>query len=289
MARILIAGATGTLGRAAVRQLKAQGDFVRGLGRFVPTLRPLPLDETFEGDLTRPESLEGCCDGVDTVLSCAGASMRLDAWGDRVSFAAVDFAGNRNLLAEAQRAGVGRFVYVSLHAAERLLRTEYARAHEGFVALLRRSGLPFTVIRPTGFFGFFGEILRMAQKGQGVVIGSGAARTNPVHEEDVAAVCAAAVRGGESEISVGGPDTFTRREIVELAFGVVEKAPKIRRIPPWFFRGLVAPVVLLNPRIHALMAFGAAVSTIDVVAPAVGRRDLKTYFQSLVQESTRLI
>jgi uncharacterized protein YbjT (DUF2867 family) len=289
MARILIAGATGTLGRAAVRQLKAQGDFVRGLGRYVPTLKRLPLDETFEGDLTRPESLEGCCDGIDTVLSCAGASMRLDAWGDRVSFPAVDFAGNRNLLAEAQRAGVGRFVYVSLHAAEQLLRTEYARAHEGFVGLLRRSGLPFTVIRPTGFFDFFGEILRMAQKGQGVVIGSGAARTNPVHEEDVAAVCAAAVRGGESEIFVGGPDTFTRREIVELAFAVVEKTPKIRSIPPWFFRGLVAPVYLLNPRIHALMAFGAAVSTTEVVAPAVGRRDLRTYFQSLVQESTRRI
>jgi uncharacterized protein YbjT (DUF2867 family) len=285
MARILIAGATGTLGRAAVRQLKAQGDFVRGLGRYVPTLRPLPLDETFEGDLTNPESLEGCCDGVDTVLSCAGASMRLDTWGDRLSFTAVDFAGNRNLLAEAQRAGVGRFVYVSLYAAESLLRTEYARAHERFVELLRRSGLPCTVIRPTGFFGFFGEILRMAQKGQGVVIGSGATRTNPVHEEDVAAVCAEAVHRTESEISVGGPGTFTRREIVELAFDVVGKTPgvrpSIRRIPPWFFRGLVAPVRLLNPRIHALMAFGAAVSSIDVVAPAVGRRDLRTYFSSL--------
>lgn len=282
MARILIAGATGTLGRAAVRQLKERGDFVRGLGRYVPTLRPLPLDETFEGDLTNPESLEGCCDGVDTVLSCAGASMRLDIWGDRISFSAVDFAGNRNLLAEAQRAGVGRFIYVSLHAAESLLRTEYARAHEGFVALLRRSGVPFTVIRPTGFFEFFGEILRMAQKGQGVVIGSGTARTNPVHEEDVAAVCAEAVRGTESEISVGGPHTLTRREIVELAFDVAGRPPKIRSVPPWLFRGLVSPVRLLNPRIHALMVFGAAVSTIDVVAPAVGQRDLRTYFRSLV-------
>ena len=283
MAKILVAGATGTLGRAAVRHLKEQGDSVLGLGRYVPLLRRLPLDETFEGDLTNPESLEGCCDGIDTVLSCAGASMRLDNWWDRRSFAAVDFAGNKNLLVEAQRASVERFVYVSLHAAESLLRTEYAREHERFVGLLRRSGLPFTVIRPTGFFGFFGEILRMAQKGQGVVIGSGAARTNPVHEEDVAAVCAAAVHGTESEISVGGPDTYTRREIVELAFDVVGKAPRIVRLPSWVFRGLVAPVRLLNPRIHALMVFGVAVSSIDIVAPAVGRRDLRTHFGSLVR------
>jgi uncharacterized protein YbjT (DUF2867 family) len=282
MARVLLAGATGTLGRAAIGQLKQRGDFVRGLGRFVPTLRRLPLDETFEGDLTNPESLEGCCDGIDTVISCAGASMRLDTWGDQLSFTAVDFAGNRNLLAEAQRASVAKFVYVSLHAAESLLYTEYARAHERFVELLRRSGLPFTVVRPTGFFSFFGEILRMAQKGQGIVLGSGAARTNPVHEDDVAAVCAEAVRSAESEISVGGPDTFTRREIVELAFEVVGKTPRIRKISPWLFRGLTAPVRLLNPRIHSLMAFGAAVSVIDVVAPAVGRRDLRTCFHSLL-------
>jgi uncharacterized protein YbjT (DUF2867 family) len=287
MAKILVAGATGTLGRAAVAQLKERGDFVRGLGRVVPWLRQLPLDETFEGDLTSPESLEGCCDGVDTVLSCAGASMRLDTWGDRHSFTAVDFAGNRNLLAEAQRASVGRFVYVSLYGAESLLNTEYARTHEQFVELLRRSGLPYTVIRPTGFFGFFGEILRMAQKGNGVVIGSGATRTNPVHEEDVAAVCAEAVRGTESEMSVGGPDIFTRREIVELAFDVVGKKPRIRSVPPWLFRGLVAPMRLLNPRMHALMAFGAAVSAIDVVAPAVGKRDLRTYFNGLAQQEKR--
>ena len=287
VARILVAGATGTLGRAAVRELKGRGHFVRGLGRWVPLLRQLPLDETFEGDLTNPESLEGCCDGIDAVLSCAGASMRLDTWGDTRSFGTVDFAGNRNLLAEARRAAVGRFVYVSLYAAESLLRTEYARAHERFVELLRGSGLPYTVVRPTGFFGFFGEILRMAQKGQGVLIGSGATRTNPVHEEDVAAACAQALVGTATEMSIGGPDIYTRREIVELAFEVVGKKPRIVRIPSWIFRGLVAPVRLMNPRLHALMAFGAAVSSIDVVAPAVGRRHLRAYFQSLAEQETR--
>lgn len=272
------------LGRAAAARLKAQGHFVRGLGRSVPALRRVLLDETFEGDLTNPESLEGCCDGLDTVLSCAGASMRLDTWGDRLSFDAVDLAGNRNLLAEAQRAAVGRFVYVSLHSAERLLGTEYARAHERFVELLRRSGLPATVIRPTGFFGFFAEVLHMARKGQGVVLGSGETLTNPVHEEDVADACADAIGRTESEISVGGPDTFSRRQIVELAFEVLGRKPKITRVPPWLFRGLVAPIRLVNPRIHALMVFGAAVSSIDVVAPATGRRDLRSYFESLTRQ-----
>src|SRR4028119_24704 len=101
MRKVLVAGATGTLGRAVVRRLKKEGHWVRGLGRSVPRLRGLPLDETFEGDLTDAESLRGCCDGVDAVLSCAGASMQLGDLGDRRSFEAVGSAGDRNRRAAA--------------------------------------------------------------------------------------------------------------------------------------------------------------------------------------------
>ena len=54
---------------------------------------------------------------------------------------------------------------------------EYARAHEAFAEALAASGLVHTVVRPTGFFWFFGEILEMARAGRGVVIGPGDART----------------------------------------------------------------------------------------------------------------
>lgn len=284
MRKVLVAGATGTLGRAVVRRLKGQGHWVRGLGRSVPRLRGLPLDETFEGDLTDPESLRGCCDGVDAVLSCAGAPMQITDLGDRRSFEAVDFAGNRNLLTEARRVAVGQFVYVSLHAADRLLATEYARAHERFVALLRESGVPSTVVRPTGFFSVFGEVLHMARKGRGVLIGSGEARTNPVHEEDVAAVCVEALDRQEVDIAVGGPEVMSRRRIAELAFEVLGTRPRLTSIPPWMFHTLVAPARLWNRRLHALMVFGAAVSVVDVVAPAVGQRDLRSYFRELAAD-----
>ena len=288
MRKVLVAGASGTLGRAVVRQLKQEGHWVRGLGRSVSRLRELPLDETFEGDLTDPESLRGCCDGVDAVLSCAGASMQLTDLGDRRSFEAVDFAGNRNLLAEARRADVSKFVYVSVHGADRLPATEYVRAHERFVALLRESGLPSTVIRPTGFFSVFAEILQMARKGRGLLIGSGEARTNPVHEEDVAAVCVEALDrpdASNTEISVGGPEVMSRRRIAEVAFEVLGTKPRITSIPPWVFHALVAPARLWNRRLHALMTFGAAVSVADVVAPTVGRRDLRSYFRELAERS----
>lgn len=282
MSSVLVVGATGTLGRRVVAQLKEEGHRVRGLSRDAEQLQGLPVDEAFAADLAVPGSLAGACAGVEVVVSCAGASMRLDRFRDRRSFSAVDYGGNVNLLAEARRAGVGRFVYVSLYGADRLSDTAYARAHERFVEVLQASGLRHTVVRPTGFFSFLTEILRLAKSGRGVVIGSGEARTNPVHEADVAEACAAALAGGAEEVLLGGPVTYTRREIVELAFDVLGAPPRITHVPPWLFRGLGAAARPLNPRIAALLIFGAAASTTDLVAPAVGTRDLPTYFRSLL-------
>ena len=136
------------------------------------------------------------------VISCAGASMNLKDLRDRTSFTAVDFLGNRNLLEEAKWAHVSKFIYVSLFGADKLLGTEYASAHERFVDLLRSSELASTIVRPTGFFAFQAAIVEMARKGHGIVVGSGEARTNPVHEADVAEICAAAIQGSAREISI---------------------------------------------------------------------------------------
>jgi uncharacterized protein YbjT (DUF2867 family) len=286
METILVTGASGQLGRHVVGALKRRGHRVRALTRDPARLRGAlggdgVADEVARGDLADPASLAGACDGVSAVVGCAGASMDLNALRDRRSFAEVDHRGNLALLAEARRAGVGRFVYVSLHGGPALARTEYAAAHEAFVAALGESGMPHTVVRPTGYFSFFGEIFRMAAKGRGPVLGDGRARTNPIHEADVAEVCADALASGEREISVGGPETLTRAEIVETAFRAAGRPPRLMHVPVWVFGAAATVARPLNPRLAALLAFGAAVSQVDCVAPAYGTRTLEDYFRAL--------
>jgi uncharacterized protein YbjT (DUF2867 family) len=277
--RVLVAGATGQMGRWVVTELKRRGDTVRALVRDPSRLGDGAADETATGDLTRAATLAGVCQGVDCVISCAGASMNMNNYGDRNSFYEVDYQGNRNLLAEAKRAGVKKFVYVSLSNADRLRQTEYADAHEKFVEELRQSGLPFTIVRPTGFYGFYLEILKFAKKGRGVIIGDGRCLTNPIHEADVARVCVDALDSAREELPVGGPDTFTRQETVELAFAALDRKPSLMKIPPGLFRLLISPIRLINRRVHALMDFGVAVTQLDVVAPQAGGRRLRDYFQ----------
>ena len=282
--RVLVAGATGTLGRQIVRELLARGERVRALVRDPRSARAQSLGaaELVAGDLLDAASLGGICDDIDVVVSTAGASMRLGGLSDRRSFMEVDFGGNANLLEIARTSGVAKFVYVSLFGARELLRTEYAAAHERFVGALAAAEMPHTIVRPTGFFSFFGEMVDMAARGSVLLIGDGSAHTNPIDERDLAEICADAIVQDERVISAGGPDVLTRRRIAELAFEAVEKRAKISSISPGAFTAMTKPVALVNRRLHALCAFGAAVSTIECVAPRRGRRSIADYFAERV-------
>ncbi len=279
MARVLLAGASGSLGQEVLRSLAERGHWVRTLSRGPRSAAMLFTGEHVRADLTRPDSLTGTCQGVDLVFSCAGSSMRLDDFRDRRRYLDVDFIGNRNLLKEAEREGTPRFVYVSLHGGEKLRHNGYADAHERFVDALYASPVSSLVIRPTGFFSFFLQILRMAKRGRGVVIGDGSARANPIHEADLGDFSVDHLESEREELSVGGPEVFSRRGIVELALRVAGRPERVRSVPEWVARAAATAARPLNPRLATLLAFGVEVSVTDVVAPAYGSRHLSDFFR----------
>jgi uncharacterized protein YbjT (DUF2867 family) len=282
MKRILLAGASGRLGAEVLVELKGRGYAVRALVRDAARLKGSASDADVRvADAREAESLRGVCDGVDAVVSTVGASLALGRTRGG-GFREVDLGANLNLLGEAKRAGVRKFVYVSLHGAEHLRGLDYVDAHEEFVAALAASGMDYTVVRPTGFFYLFEEIFRMASmRGRVVIVGDGSARTNPVSEADLAREVADAVEVGEREMPVGGPETYTRREIAELAFAALGRRASIMSLPAGLVRALIAPVRLFDRRLYDFLAFGVAVSTIDVVAPPAGHTSLRRHFRRL--------
>lgn len=279
--KILVAGASGRLGRHVLRELAGRGRATRALVRDPARIEGAVESEVFVGDARESGSLRGACDGVGAVVSALGASLALGLTPKRATFREVDLRANLNLLAEAKRAGVGKFVYVSLYGAERLRGLAYVDAHEEFVAALRSSGLEHAVVRPTGFFYVFGEIFKMAARGRVALVGDGSARTNPVHEGDVARACADALDADAQELAVGGPETYTRRGVAELAFGALGRPPKISSLPPRVVLSLTAPLKLFDRRLYDLLEFGVAASTTDLVAPTRGETGLAEYFRRL--------
>lgn len=276
-----MAGAGGKLGRHLLGELAARGHSTRALVRDAARLEKGEAGELFVADARRAETLRGACEGVGAVVSAMGASLALGLTRGRGTFREVDLGANRNLLAEARAAGVRKFVYVSLYGAESLRGLGYVDAHEEFVAALAASGLNYTVVRPTGFFYVFAEIFKMAARGRVVLAGEGSARTNPVHERDAARACAEALESDVRVLAVGGPETFTRREIAELAFAALGRTPKITSLSPGLMRGLAAPARIFDRRLFDLLEFGVAVGLADAVAPAYGRHRLGEYFRAL--------
>ena len=279
MKRVLVAGATGYLGGYVPRELKARHHFVRALARSPEKLDHLreSTDEIVEAEITRPETLEHVCDGIDVVFSSIGITRQKEG----LTFRDVDFQGNLNLLAVALRAGVRKFVYVSAVNGPRLRHLDIAAAHEDFIDVLKVSGIRYAVLRPTGYFSDMGEVFEMARKGRVWLIGSGEIRMNPIHGADLAVACADAMDGYENEINVGGPETMTWDEVATLAFEVLGQPPKVTRLPEWLMWPVVHLVRLFNRHQGELLAFFTTMATTDVVAPATGTRTLEAHYRSL--------
>jgi uncharacterized protein YbjT (DUF2867 family) len=275
--RVLVAGATGYLGGFVAKELRARGYFVRALARSPEKLDGIRdcLDEIVEAEITRPESLGQVCEGIDVVFSSVGITRQRDG----LTFRDVDYQGNKNLLEAARRAGVRRFVYVSLFNGRSLRHLDIVKAHEDFVDELRDSGIEFAVLRPTGYFSDMGELLNMARKGRIWLIGGGERRVNPIHGADLAEACADAIEGAGGEIDLGGPEIMTWNQAAGLAFETLDGTPRMMHIPEWLMWWTVRLTRLFNRHQGELLAFFTTMATMDVVAPATGVRTLAAHFR----------
>ena len=275
----LVAGATGTLGRAIVAELARRHHRVRALSRRDT---PVPgATEVVRGDLNDMTSLEHACAGVDAVVSAAGASLSLGLRPRSATFEAVDRDGTLRLIVAAQAARVRRFAYVSVFHTPEQADMAYVRAHVDAERALHTSTLDPVVVRPTGFFDALTPLLTMARLGVAPRLGGGTARSNPIATEDLAVVVVDALEAGTPLVEAGGPDVLTRTEMFEAAFGAVGRKPRFVPTSPRVIElnaRLVRPV---DRRLSDLLRFFARVSTTDCVAPARGVRQLSAYFTRL--------
>ena len=279
MRNVLVAGATGYLGQFVLRECQSRGYRVRALVRNVEKLGTelRDEDEVREGQITQPDTLKGVCDRMDVVFSSVGITKQKD----KLTFHDVDYQGNLNLLNEAIRSGVKKFVYVSVFNGRQLMHLDIVKAHEDFVEALKKSGIDYTIIRPTGYFSDMGDFLRMARYGHAYLIGDGSAKMNPIHGADLAEVCVDGFISKNAEVTVGGPEVMSYREIASTAFAAYGNQPKYVSIPPWMMKAGIATTRLFNRHAGELLAFFAAMMTRDMVAPQKGHHELRAHFDAM--------
>ncbi|MDN3935639.1 SDR family oxidoreductase [Arthrobacter sp. YD4] len=142
---VLIAGATGSIGRHAVNEALRQGYTVRALVRDKGRAQRILPDsvELVVGDLTRPDTLGPAVDGVDAIVFTHGSSTSERDVRDN------DYAGVANVL----KALGGRRVRIALMTAIGTTRpgVAYATWKLRSERLVRASGHPYTIVRPGWF------------------------------------------------------------------------------------------------------------------------------------------
>jgi len=280
MSNVVLAGATGYLGRHIAQELSDRGIEYTALVRDVERAVLLGLDSTCiqQVSITDPMSLFEVCNGADTVISTVGITRQKDG----LNYEDVDFQGNLNLLNEAKRAGVRRFIYVSALQCDALRHLKICDAKERFVDALIHSGLEYCIIRPNGFFSDMEAFIEMAQKGRIYLFGHGEYRANPIHGQDLAQVCVDACTNTETLIEIGGPEILTQNQMAATAFKALGKTPKITHLPD-SIRKLTLFIMrcFTGVKTYGPIEFFLTVFAQDMISPSYGKHTLLSHFKTL--------
>jgi divinyl chlorophyllide a 8-vinyl-reductase len=233
--RVLLAGATGYIGRAVAAELLRRGCRVVAVVRRGSTA-PEGCD-VLEADVTDLAALVAATRSlaVDAVVSCLASRTGTpeDAW-------AVDYQANSNLLGIARAAGARRFVLVSAICVQRP-QLAFQRAKLAFEAELAAADLVHVIVRPTAFFkSLAGQVQRVQTGKPFLVFGDGARNAcKPIGEGDLACFvcdCLTDPSRANRVLPIGGPGpALTPREQGELLFELAGIPPRFRRLPVGMF------------------------------------------------------
>lgn len=220
--RVALAGASGTIGSAVLRQMEADGHDVIALPRGTLADAGTLAQALAE---TRPE----------VVISCIASRS-----GSPRDAQVVDYEANVALLEAAQAAGAGHFILLSAICVQRPL-LAFQHAKLAFEAVLAGSGIGYTIVRPTAFFkSLSGQVKRVKAGKSFLIFGDGAlTRCKPISDDDLARFIAGCIDNPEALgkiLPIGGRGpAISLLEQGNLLFKVAGKEPHFKSVSPKIF------------------------------------------------------
>jgi uncharacterized protein YbjT (DUF2867 family) len=249
---ILVIGGTGTVGSQVLSQLSARGAQVRALVRNPGAARLPPHVDVVCGDLTLPESLDACLDGIDAVFlvwtappaAVAPALERITKHARRIVFLSAPLKTAHPLFQQPNS------LRAMVEQIERLIET---------------SGLEWTILRPGMFaanaLGWWAPQIRAGDVVRWPFLD---VPTAPIDERDISAVAVRALcQDGHTraEYVLTGPQSLSQFEQVSTIGRVIGRSLRIEGISPDEARQ-----ELLN-----IMPAGAVNMLLDAWAAAIGQ------------------
>jgi uncharacterized protein YbjT (DUF2867 family) len=221
---VAVLGGSGFVGRHLCQALAAAGYRVRVATRdrehAKEQLILLPTVEVAVLDVHDPRQLPAFLHGAEAVVNLIGV---LHGGRGSGSFQAAHVELARGVVEACRKAGIRRLLHMSALGAAANAPSAYLRSKSEAEAVVRGSGLDWTIFRPSVIFGhddsflnLFAEILKLFPV---VMLGSPRARFQPVFVDDVASAFEKALPNLDSHgksYDLCGPRVYTLRQLVEF-------------------------------------------------------------------------
>lgn len=215
--KVLVTGATGTLGHELLPKLVAAGHDVRGLSHR--TQGSGKGIEWVRGDLSTGEGIHSAVNGVDAILHAAtdvfpGGKVRLRR--ELVLSRKTEVQGTQHLLAQAREIGAKHFLFVSIVGVGRVPIITYLRRKLEAENLIRESGIPFTIVRLTQFHTLVDSFIRYSVR-LPLVAPFARYPMQPIDPGDAAEMVGKFLESGPTGeiVELGGPEVVMSDELLK--------------------------------------------------------------------------
>jgi divinyl chlorophyllide a 8-vinyl-reductase len=291
---VLIIGATGYIGSAVVAEAVRRGYHTIAVTRSAPIADQFPGAEIVQADVTDPAAVARAFDRkVDVVISCLGCHSGLAS-----DFFKIDYEATLHVLNAALANGTQQFILLSaicVRQPELPLQLAKLKMEDE----LMRSGIDYTIVRPTAYFWVFDVQTRMILKGRpGMLISGGEqARHNPIAKEDLADFMVGAIDNEERRnrvFVIGGPQVpdniISSRSSLEMLFEALGKKPKLLSVPNWLIVATIRLTGWLGVVFRKLGVFSEFLKIIyyyetnDMLAPGYGTITFRQHINARVRE-----
>ncbi len=229
--KVLLTGTTGFVGSEILRLLIAKGHTVRTIVRDpkqCDLIRERDHVDTFHGNILHAPSLLGCMEGIEAVIHLVGVIAEV---GEN-TYDRVHRIGTQNLIAEAKKSKVKRFIHMSALGTRPHARSQYHQSKWAGEEAVRNSGLDWTVFRPSiiygpqdGFVNLFAKMTKFPSRLFTLpLMEGGFSHLQPIPVTDVAQCFVDALTKPESMKKIYdlcGPTPLRLREIIKTIVEVL--------------------------------------------------------------------
>lgn len=235
---IVVFGGSGFVGRYVVRALAKAGKRVRvamrrpHLGQDLRVLGDVGQIQLVQANVRNPESVARALEGATGVINLVGILYE----SGKQSFQSTQLEGARVVAAESAKAGITRFVQMSALGADPASASNYGRtkgeAEQAVLGLIPSAA----ILRPSIIFGpednFFNQFAAMARMSPALpLIGGGNTKFQPVYVGNVAEAAVNALDSGGGTYELGGPRTYSFKEILEYILKEIERPRFLAPLP----------------------------------------------------------